>query len=112
MNYYQARKRLSDNRWAFTCRKDERIWAVGYCANGHDHATKEEAEACYATYLIETKLTLDGKLSDQMLKCKECGVYTDRYAEIDGTMLVLCDQHRNLETVKKHWSPPTEITSS
>lgn len=112
MNYLQARKRISDGRWAFTCRNDERIWPVGYCASGHDHETREEAEECYGKYLIETQLTLDGQLCDQMLKCKECGAFTDRFAEIDGQMIVLCDAHRNLETVKKHWTAPTEIIRS
>lgn len=33
MNYYQARQRISDKRWDFTCMNDRRVWPVGYCAD-------------------------------------------------------------------------------
>ena len=32
MNYYDARQRGEDGPWDFTCRNDDRIWAVGFCA--------------------------------------------------------------------------------
>ncbi len=31
MNYYDARKRSSDNRWDYTCMNDGHVWPVGYC---------------------------------------------------------------------------------
>lgn len=31
MNYYAARERLSDGRFDFTCRNDDKTWPVGYC---------------------------------------------------------------------------------
>lgn len=56
MNYYQARQRESDGRWAFTCRNDDNIWPVGWCARidgcGH-HDTADEARRCYARWLSE-----------------------------------------------------------
>lgn len=38
MNYYQAREILGEDKkptgkWHYTCRNDDRIWAVGYCAS-------------------------------------------------------------------------------
>jgi hypothetical protein len=36
MNYYQARQRKVDNRWDYSCRNDDRIWPVGYCAKYRD----------------------------------------------------------------------------
>lgn len=32
MRYYDARQREHDGRWDYTCRHDDRIYPVGYCA--------------------------------------------------------------------------------
>lgn len=112
MNYYQARQRLSDKTWHFTCMNDGQIWAVGDCRNHAGHATKEEAEECYRKYLLNNKLHLDRKREDTKQKCVVCGEWTQSYAEVDMEQWPLCDSHRTKEHVDKLLKPKTEIISS
>lgn len=49
MNYYEARQRKDDGKWAFTGMNDGRIWTEPCCGGGldpekhHAHETAEEA---------------------------------------------------------------------
>lgn len=63
----------------------------------HDdgHATVAEAEECYRTYLLDQRLRLDGKMTNQMLQCQVCGAFTQGLATVGGSRsYVLCDPHR------------------
>ena len=115
MNYYQACQR-KDGGWHFTVKNDDSIWPVGYCAAHPPHPTQEEAESCYAGFLLDQRLRLPDprpvKAGDHMRACKECGELTPLCADIDGTRLPLCDIHRTRPYVEKHWDPPTQICSS
>ena len=138
MNYYAARQR-KDGRWDYTCRNDDHIYPVGYCSpyrepNGewywsensikkyqaekefhHEdgHATAEEACECYRKYLLDTTLYLDGSSNNTAHKCKICDVWTNRYAQVDGTYTYdLCDLHRTREVVETLFDSVGEIWSS
>jgi hypothetical protein len=113
MNYYMPRQRDTDKRWDYTCKNDNRIWPVGYCAGaeGH-HATEEEAYQCYTKWLLENRLSLDRKLSGMQLKCEVCGVYTEKQALVDHTSFTLCETHLTREHVEKLFGTVGDITSS
>lgn len=142
MNYYGPRQRETDKQWDYTCRNDDRIWPVGYCAAFRDpdeppslfpwredqkaeyratkdkhhttgHATSEEACTCFREYLLDHHLNLAGKYQDAWHKCVVCGQLTDRFAEIrHGQSFYLCDAHRTREEVEKLFGPLGEIISS
>jgi hypothetical protein len=129
MNYYKARQRESDQRWDYTCsNKRTGCYPVGYCHEWRDwsenlknskeyekylqfkhkhhsdgHATAEESEGCYKEYLIDHRLNLDMKFNNMQRKCEVCQSYTESFAEIDGISIVLCNEHRSLEEVKKRF---------
>ena len=111
MNHYQARESKGGG-WHFTCMNDGRIWPTGYCRDHTTHATQQEAEECYAKYLLDRELRF-GATSDTQCKCKECGNWTSGYVDIGMTWrITLCKDHQTIEVVKKHWKAPTEIMSS
>ncbi len=103
VNYYDARELADHSGWRFTCQNDGRIWAVGYCADGHTHATQLEAYECYTGYLLDTRLRLDGDHPDTQRRCAgpDCRAWTTRYGEVDMQMWDLCDEHRTREVVAK-----------
>jgi hypothetical protein len=138
MNYYQARKRESDGRWDYT--RNNR--PAGYCQefkefdpefveNYHisevevekhnkfsdkyhtdGHECEEEACDCYKEYQLDHALRLGLKMSDQQMKCKICDEWTQKYAEIDCSMYILCDEHNNREEVEKLYKAPEFSMSS
>lgn len=113
MNYYQPRKR-KDGKWDFTCRNDDDVWAVGYCAEagGGHHESEEEARDCYTKYLLDKELTFT-KMANQQRRCQVCQEYTEGIAQVgQATMYVLCDEHRNREEVEKLYGKVGNITSS
>ena len=105
MNHYLPRQRATDQKWDYTVMNDGRTSPVGYCASegdGHGHLTAKEAADCYKRYLLDTFLQLDGRYTDQQLKCLVCNVWTDRHAEIGKTIrsFALCDEHCTREQVE------------
>jgi hypothetical protein len=112
MNYYQARELTNKTGWHFTVHNDGKTWPVGYCVGHAPHGTKEEAEACYAKFLIDTRLRLQDERPmckhDTVCSCKECGALTVLGAFIDDDLIPLCKEHRTREFVEKHWIPPTQ----
>lgn len=114
MNYYGARQREGDKKWDYTCKNDNRVWPVGYCAqsDGGHHDTKEDAYKCYTKYLLDNRMRLDRKLSNMQLKCEICAVYTEMQAEVDQTAFTLCDEHRTRENVEKLFGTVGDIISS
>lgn len=108
MNYYSARQvdpntdRPDAGKWRYTRRNDGRIWPVGYCTDCPGHDTREEAYEHQTAYLLD-HIFFDGELVDTKHPCAVdgCQEWTDRFAEVDrpGRMFMLCDQHRNRDTV-------------
>ena len=119
MNYYEAREREADGRWDFTRMNDGKVWAVGYCADvDHaSHGSREEANECYRTFLLDKCLHLDGTTGNVHRPCsvEGCGVLTNIVARIQGPMLdewPLCDAHRKREVVETLFKGPEKIISS
>lgn len=129
MNYYEARQREKDKRWDYTRRNDSRIWPVGYCggwrfdrepppglhnweqtkakyepfrANYHTdgHETREEAEACYRRYELDTELHF-GTLLNQRLRCDVCEQFTDGTANTRHFHAIVCAAHQTREAVER-----------
>ncbi len=130
MNYLKARQRESDKRWDYTLMNDGLVHAAGYCARWlpwpdlvpinpvlveqynasrpqhhvDGHATAEEAEACYKTYLLDGSLRFydDQPSARQLIRCQvaDCQVYTSGSAAVGGyERWSLCAEHRTREIV-------------
>ena len=115
MNYYDARQRVEDRRWAFTCRNDDRIWAVGYCRDHEKegHPTEQEARECYRQYLLDNVKYSNPENPSSMHKCHVCGTFTAGTAHVGDTQVfVLCNEHRNREELSKLVDLPGQIVSS
>lgn len=135
MNYYDAKQRLSDGRWDYTCNNRptgycrpyeeidpqiipvsesqlEEYRATAHKHHSHGHATEQEARECYREYLLDHSLSLGRKMSNQQLKCKSCGEWTQGFAEINNEIIVLCDQHNNRPTVETLFEAPGWSCSS
>jgi len=134
MNHYIAKKRQSDGKWDYTCNNRP----TGYCHEWRDidpkeipisesqleayraskdkyhscgHDTEEEARECYKRYQLDNSLRFS-TMSNQQLKCKVCGEWTQGFAEVDCSLFTLCDEHRNRETVEQIYKAPDESWSS
>jgi len=64
MNYYQPRELTRDGKgigkYHFTCKNDNQVWPVGYCADGCEgHDTEDAAREHYRQYLVDG-ITIDG----------------------------------------------------
>lgn len=119
MNYYDAREMAGEQGkpsgiWHYTAENDGRIFPVGYCAQGcAGHATPEEAREHYRLYLLDNANYEDRLVSTQQ-KCEVCGEWTQGIASIPVNMEshVLCDEHRNRETLDKIMYRVGHIVSS
>jgi hypothetical protein len=106
MNYYDAREKMDaqgnpSGIWHYTAQNDDYVYPVGYCAQDcPGHATPEEAREHYRLYLLDTA-RYDGVSKDEQRKCEKCGEWTQGYVHIPLSMErhVLCDNHRNRETL-------------
>lgn len=125
MRSYQPRQRL-DGNWDYACGNSP----IGYCSaamtledfaninwepsqteldriekNKHKHhtcghATKEEAIDCYFEYILDNKLSFH-ESPNQQQKCRICKEWTTRYIVLDECQLiVLCNKHLDLESIK------------
>lgn len=127
MNYYKASQRNKDKRWDYTkngmpigyckeyCELDSNI--ESFCATKHKHhteghETKEEACECYKEYLLDHRLILDRKMSNQQLKCEICKEWTNGFAEIDCNIFTLCPKHNNRKSVEEIMGEINESYSS
>jgi len=132
MNYYTAKQRQSDMKWDYTrngspagyCRQyvepDDKWFSESqkekHTANKSKyhvcgHETREEAEECYKQHLLDHNLRFS-KSSSQQTKCKECGEWTQNFAEIGCQTIALCDEHNTSEGVAKIFDPARESWSS
>lgn len=135
MNYYEAKQRVKDRQWDYTrngvavgyCREyqeiDPKVIPISeaqqeeYRATAHKHhtdghATELEARECYREYLLDHNLSLNRTMAGQQMKCKVCGAWTQKFAEINVQMIVLCEEHNNREEVAKLFEAPSVIWSS
>lgn len=109
MNYYQPREMQDKNGqgtglWHYTVKNDNRIWAIGNCAdNCPGHADKEGAYEHYRQYLIDKARFHAPTVANPTLhKCEICGEWTDKIAIIDQTVHhFLCDTHCNRESLEQ-----------
>lgn len=100
MNYDQARE-LVNHTWHYTRMNDDRIYPIGYCTDHDGHASKQEAENCYKSYILDKHLQLDGKIDGALFKCQMCDNYSDGCVYIEGWMRYkLCDTHRTRAVVE------------
>lgn len=77
------------------------------------HATYEQAGECYKEYLLDHRLKLGRKMTDQKLKCEVCGEWTSLFATLgDSEMWTLCQEHNTREEVEKLFETPSLIISS
>lgn len=100
MNYYAARPRADGSGFHYTVRNDDRIWAVGYCAEHSPHATVEEAQECFRRYLLDDPR--EESYAD-WAGCVVCDAPTKeglrtRYPL--GYGFAFCDEHRTVEQLE------------
>lgn len=126
MNYYQPREIAKDGkgtgRWHYTCRNDNQIWPVGYCAQGCEgHPTPDEARAHQTAYILDHEVRLDETDSDSQRQCEApidggcCGAWTQGRARVGkgiGRQFVLCGAHRTKEIVAALYGSVGDVISS
>ena len=131
MNYHTALQR-KDGKWDFTtnghptgyCREyiplSEKWLSEAQIKNHeqtaekhhvHGHQTQEEACECFKEYLLDHRLRF-GKMTGQQRECKICKEWTQIYAELDCSLISLCDKHANREFVAQIYNAPTEMWTS
>lgn len=109
MNYYGPREIADESgngtgKWRYTVRNDDRVRAVGFCAEQHcQHDTPEEAREHYRQYEVAT--AHEAEVGWPGNACRECGALTQKgYAVGRGGMglVLLCDEHRTRDVLNKH----------
>lgn len=118
MNYYEAREIMDledegTGLWHFTKKNDGIVWPVGYCAKGcTGHPTPEEADAHFHEWALDHEIRY-GKDPTTKKQCQVCGVWTIGWAEFNKlTIIHLCADHRNRETVADLTEPSSQIIAS
>lgn len=118
MNYYDAREKIVDGEsvgWHYTSfNRRTGTRAVGTCVDHEPHATKDEAYRCYTEYLLDSQLRLQATERGVKRQCAaaDCGEWTEKRASLDISVWVLCDLHRNRETVASLFGTVGQITAS
>jgi hypothetical protein len=119
MNYCDARE-MRDEKvapsglWHYTAQNDNRIFPVGYCAQGCEgHATPEEAREHYRLYLLDNA-KYDGTLQGEQRQCEVCGLWTQAtaYMPLNMERHILCNEHCNRETLDTVMHRVGQIISS
>lgn len=113
MNYYMTRELLGPDGkgaglWKYTCKNDEQIWPVGYCAaDCPGHATAEEARAHQKEYELDHARYVqheDVRDPDLLHRCQICGCFTAGYASWGPSgmsLAYLCAEHCKREELAK-----------
>lgn len=95
-----------------SCKGHAWMYREGFCAACQNkgtirvdpcpgHPTKEEAEEHYRQYQLDGA-RYDGFSSNQQFKCRVCGAWTQRYAQVCQSYLYhLCDDHCTRETLEQ-----------
>jgi hypothetical protein len=102
VNYDQPRQH-SQGGWHYTRRNDDNIWALGYCRDHTPHPTEDGARECYAAFLLNERLGLNGRRELAYYPCQidGCRTLANSVVSIDGwpASYHLCDEHRTKEQV-------------
>lgn len=112
MNYYAARPRADGSGFHYTVRNDDRIWAVGYCAEHPPHATAEGAQECFRRYLLDG---MDVEEYADWTACVVCDTPTKKGLTARpplGHGCPLCDEHRTPENFEALLPAVGKITAS
>lgn len=72
----------------------------------HDdgHETSEEACECYKRYLLDNQVRLEfGTTANTQHRCemKDCDAWTQKLAMVEHRTYHLCDDHRNVESLRE-----------
>jgi hypothetical protein len=68
------------------------------------HETSEEACECYKRYLLDNRVNLEfGTSEDTQHRCEYdgCETWTQKLAMVDHRSYHLCDDHRNVESLRE-----------
>jgi hypothetical protein len=111
MNYYGPREKMDADRkgsgiWHYTVANDDRVYPVGYCAEGCPGHDTPEGALAHQTEWERDHITF--RESGRPGEWHECGI--EGCSELTRTMaewgtggavphLYVCDQHANRETV-------------
>ena len=111
MNHQTAAELADHSGWHYVTRNRRTgTHPIGYCRDHAPHATEQEARECYAKYVRENQIRLDGWTSSTQSRCEVCGEWTQSAAQVGHVDLVhLCAKHLNNEGVLKarpHLSEP------
>lgn len=112
MNYYAARPVIDGSGFHYTVRNDDHIWPVGYCEDHPPHATEEEAQECFRSYLLDGQCDVD---YEDWTGCKICDAPTKKGLTTRpplGWEYPLCDEHRTPEQLEMLVPPIGRITAS
>lgn len=112
MRHTHALQRDSDGRWDVVTATGGNVYGAGYCggklvtygsapvAEGlyhtDGHETKEEAEACYRGFLVDTQ-SRAALFDDVQMRCKQCNEWTQHYVQIGVDVWPLCAGHQGRE---------------
>lgn len=114
MNYYGPREIADENgtgigKWRYTVRNDDRVYAVGYCADGcPGHDTPEEAREHYRQYTLDHAHEAEFRPPSE---CLICGAWTPKGFDVDHHTYALCDEHRTREHLDPLVKPGDAISS-
>lgn len=115
MNYYDARQHKAGG-WHYTVVNGTGTFAVGYCCRHEPHATEAEARECFRQFLLDNRH--EDQMSDAQHHCEAEGCEEWTFGllfdggPMGGEMHVLCDAHRNRETLDALTPTPGQITAS
>lgn len=95
-------KELIRGGWHYTIQYDGKTIApIGYCREHAPHATREEAEQCYAQYLVDTaewKQLDTTSVAHTTYKCERCELQATWKVILNPvyslTGFHLCDHHK------------------
>ncbi len=99
LEYFTEKFGASEAEMFFKDQEERSKFKNKYHDNGHE--TKEEACACYRSYLLDHHLSFDS-YKDEQRKCVICQSWTQKYASVSHEAdYPLCEQHLNRESVEK-----------
>ena len=121
MNYYEPREILDKDtgegtgRWHFVCaNRRSGTYPVGYCADHEGHESDYAAAECFHRYQLDNlrEFSIQPTTQEQC-EAEGCENWTQQGLEPrHGSPLMLCDEHRNRDTVASLTEAPGQIVSS
>lgn len=104
MNYFEPRQVLPNadrpdaGKWRYTCQNDDRVWEVGYCAQGcRGHDDPEGAYEHQRQYELDNARFVVGQPVETALHRDECEAWhplreADGYEPLDSGARVQCEK--------------------